>query len=80
MPFPRVLRACSVGMLIGCAAVRMVGQASGYDLPPKNILDVMLAAPPPIPVVSPAKDRRTIASMTLPVGTGLRPARLRLTW
>jgi len=44
-------------MLIGCAAVRMVGQASGYDLPPKNILDVMLAAPPPIPVVSPAKDR-----------------------
>ena len=30
--------------------------ASGYNLPPKNILDVMQAPSPPIPVVSPTKD------------------------
>ncbi|MGA2846058.1 MAG: prolyl oligopeptidase family serine peptidase, partial [Candidatus Acidiferrales bacterium] len=30
--------------------------ASGYDLPPKNILDVMLAPSPPRPVVSPTQD------------------------
>jgi dipeptidyl aminopeptidase/acylaminoacyl peptidase len=31
--------------------------ASGYDLPPKNILDVMTAPVPPYPVVSPTKDK-----------------------
>src|SRR5580693_4763642 len=30
--------------------------ASGYDLPPKEILDVMRAPSPPRPVVSPAED------------------------
>ncbi len=35
----------------------MVGQNSGYDLPPKNILDVMRAPLPPVPVVSPTKDK-----------------------
>jgi len=30
--------------------------ASGYDLPPKNILDVMLAPSPPRPEVSPTQD------------------------
>ena len=32
-------------------------QSSGYALPPKNILDVMRAPLPPVPVVSPAKDK-----------------------
>jgi dipeptidyl aminopeptidase/acylaminoacyl peptidase len=35
----------------------MVAQTSGYDLPPKNILDVMRAPLPPAPVVSPMKDK-----------------------
>jgi dipeptidyl aminopeptidase/acylaminoacyl peptidase len=65
MPLQRVLRACSVGVLIGCAAVRMVGQASGYDLPPKNILDVMLAPLPPTPVLSPAKDKLLLVRFQL---------------
>jgi dipeptidyl aminopeptidase/acylaminoacyl peptidase len=30
--------------------------ASGYDKPPKNILDVMHAPPPPVPIVSPTQD------------------------
>jgi dipeptidyl aminopeptidase/acylaminoacyl peptidase len=67
MPLQRVLRSCAVGVLIGCASLYMVGQAggvaassqqnSGYDLPPKNILDVMRAPLPPAPVVSPTKDK-----------------------
>ena len=32
-------------------------QSSGYALPPKNILDVMRAPLPPVPVASPAKDK-----------------------
>src|ERR1700734_3595025 len=57
MRLQRVLRSGSVGVLIACAAVHMVGQTSGYDLPPKNILDVMRAPLPAVPVVSPAKDK-----------------------
>jgi dipeptidyl aminopeptidase/acylaminoacyl peptidase len=44
-------------MVIACASLHMVGQTSGYDLPPKNILDVMRAPLPPAPVVSPTKDK-----------------------
>ena len=61
----RVLRSCSVGVLIGCAALHMVGQSSGYDLPPKNILDVMTAPLPPTPVVSPVKDRMLLVGWQL---------------
>jgi len=57
MRLQRVLRSGSVGVLIACAVVQAVGQTSGYDLPPKNILDVMRAPLPPSPVVSPAKDK-----------------------
>ncbi len=35
---------------------------SGYELPPKNILDVMLAPSPPVPVVSPTEDRMLLVS------------------
>ena len=37
--------------------MHVVAQSSGYDLPPKNILDVMRAPLPPAPVVSPTKDK-----------------------
>ena len=57
MPLQRALRSCAVGVLIACAALHMVAQTSGYDLPPKNILDVMRAPLPPAPVVSPMKDK-----------------------
>jgi dipeptidyl aminopeptidase/acylaminoacyl peptidase len=36
--------------------------ASGYDLPPKNILDVMLAPSPPRPEVSPTQDAILLVS------------------
>lgn len=36
--------------------------ASGYSQPPKNILDVMRAAPPPTPSVSPARDKMLLVS------------------
>lgn len=36
--------------------------ASGYNQPPKNILDVMRAPSPPIPVVSPTRDRMLLVS------------------
>jgi dipeptidyl aminopeptidase/acylaminoacyl peptidase len=39
------------------APVASSQQSSGYDLPPKNILDVMRAPLPPAPVVSPTKDK-----------------------
>ncbi|MGD0648182.1 MAG: prolyl oligopeptidase family serine peptidase [Acidobacteriaceae bacterium] len=57
MPLQRVLRSWSVGVLIACASMHVVAQSSGYDLPPKNILDVMRAPLPPAPVVSPTKDK-----------------------
>lgn len=37
--------------------------SSGYNLPPKNILDVMLAPAPPFPVVSPTHDNVLLVSM-----------------
>jgi dipeptidyl aminopeptidase/acylaminoacyl peptidase len=57
MRLQRSLGSCAVGMVIACASLHMVGQTSGYDLPPKNILDVMRAPLPPAPVVSPTKDK-----------------------
>ena len=57
MPLQRVFMSCAVGVLIACASPHMVAQTSGYDLPPKNILDVMRAPLPPAPVVSPTKDK-----------------------
>jgi dipeptidyl aminopeptidase/acylaminoacyl peptidase len=36
--------------------------ASGYNQPPKNILDVMLAPSPPIPIVSPTEDAILLVS------------------
>jgi dipeptidyl aminopeptidase/acylaminoacyl peptidase len=36
---------------------------SGYNLPPKEVLDVMLAPSPPVPSVSPTKDNMLLISM-----------------
>ena len=47
------LVACAMGASI---AAQSSSSASGYDLPPKNILDVMRAPSPPIPEVSPTHD------------------------
>jgi dipeptidyl aminopeptidase/acylaminoacyl peptidase len=38
------------------------GESSGYDQPPKNILEVMNAPSPPIPKVSPTNDRILLVS------------------
>jgi dipeptidyl aminopeptidase/acylaminoacyl peptidase len=65
MRLQRVLGSCSVSVLIGCAALHMAGQSSGYDLPPKNILDVMTAPLPPTPVVSPANDKMLLVAWQL---------------
>ncbi len=43
----------------------MVAQTSGYDLPPKNILDVMNAPLPPRPVVSPTQDKMLLVRWQL---------------
>ncbi len=65
MPLQRVLRSCSGGLLIACASLHMVAQTSGYDLPPKNILDVMNAPLPPRPVVSPTQDKMLLVRRQL---------------
>jgi hypothetical protein len=55
-----------VGALVACATfVPIAAQSegtSGYDKPPKNILDVMHAPSPPIPVVSPTQDSILLVS------------------
>ena len=67
-----------VGALVACTAVAPVAAqsplssskvataaaetASGYNLPPKNILDVMRAPLPPRPVVSPTNDSILLVS------------------
>src|SRR5271166_5673773 len=67
-----------VGALVACTAVAPVAAqsplssskvataaaetASGYNLPPKNILDVMRAPMPPRPVVSPTNDSILLVS------------------
>jgi hypothetical protein len=67
MPFPfsiqRAFRLASAAALLASAPLCLAAQApgtdqvSGYDLPPKNILDVMQAPLPPTPVISPTRDK-----------------------
>ena len=59
------LRICVVGMVMACGSLHVVGQTSGYDLPPKNILDVMRAPLPPVPMVSPTKDKMLLVGWQL---------------
>jgi dipeptidyl aminopeptidase/acylaminoacyl peptidase len=59
MPAQNTLNRLLIAALVVCAmSVPIAAQsvASGYDLPPKNILDVMRAPSPPVPDVSPTHD------------------------
>jgi len=58
------LGALALGDLASAAAAAAAAAdaAAGYDQPPKNILDVMLAPSPPVPVVSPTEDRMLLVS------------------
>ncbi|HWU44891.1 MAG TPA: hypothetical protein VN132_15670, partial [Bdellovibrio sp.] len=53
-------------IVLSAAALFMSGFArasTGYNQPPKEILDVMLAPATPMPIVSPTKDRLFLISM-----------------
>jgi dipeptidyl aminopeptidase/acylaminoacyl peptidase len=62
MPVPSIVRRPFLAILAACAFSAVAAAQSpaaatkGYDKPPKNILDVMLAPTPPRPVVSPTHD------------------------
>jgi dipeptidyl aminopeptidase/acylaminoacyl peptidase len=67
MPAQNALKRLLVGALVACAmspsiAAQSNSSASGYDLPPKNILDVMRAPSPPAPKVSPTHDAMLLIS------------------
>ncbi len=77
MPLRSIMNRLFVGALIACAAYTLVAvqpasaqpapakpteTASGYNQPPKNILDVMLAPSLPIPRVSPTNDSILLVS------------------
>ncbi len=55
-----------IGALVVCAASGPIAvqseSASGYDKPPKSILDVLRAPSPPMPVVSPTHDTILLVS------------------
>jgi dipeptidyl aminopeptidase/acylaminoacyl peptidase len=61
MPFPspphRALRFAAVALLAAPLTLAAQEETSGYNLPPKNILDVMQAPLPPVPVLNPAHDK-----------------------
>jgi dipeptidyl aminopeptidase/acylaminoacyl peptidase len=65
-PISNALNFLLIGALVACAtSVPLAAQsegASGYDKPPKNILDVMHAPSPPIPEVSPTQDTILLVS------------------
>src|SRR5215475_14925977 len=58
------LLACLACLAAVCqsAAAKPAESASGYDQPPKNILDVMRAGSPPEPMVSPTQDTMVLIS------------------
>lgn len=57
----RWMTALAAGALLVAPAVAQT-DASGYNLPPKNILDVMRAPSPPVPSLSPAHDAMLLVS------------------
>jgi dipeptidyl aminopeptidase/acylaminoacyl peptidase len=67
MPVQNALNRLLGGAVVVCAmsvpiAAQSNSSASGYDLPPKNILDVMRAPSPPMPEVSPTHDTILLVS------------------
>ena len=66
MPAQNVLHRFLIVALLVCAMSASVAAQSiapGYDLPPKNILDVMRAPSPPTPDVSPTRDAILLISL-----------------
>ena len=68
MPVQKALKRLLVAAVVVCAmsmplAAQSDSSASGYNLPPKNILDVMRAPSPPSPVVSPTRDTILLVSL-----------------
>jgi dipeptidyl aminopeptidase/acylaminoacyl peptidase len=53
----------SMVLLTGSASYAQTKDASGYNLPQKNILDVMLAPSPATPILSPTHDRMLLVAM-----------------
>jgi len=69
MPVRNALSCLLFGALVACAtfrahccAIQPIESASGYNQPPKNILDVMRAPSPPVPRVSPTQDTILLVS------------------
>jgi dipeptidyl aminopeptidase/acylaminoacyl peptidase len=68
MPIQKALKRLLAGALVSTASCLMVAaqtsaeSASGYDQPPKEILDVMHAPSPPAPQVSPTEDNILLVS------------------
>jgi len=66
MPAQNVLKRFLIAALVVCAMSASIAAQSiapGYDLPPKNILDVMRAPSPPTPDVSPTRDAILLISL-----------------
>jgi dipeptidyl aminopeptidase/acylaminoacyl peptidase len=58
-----VFAACPSALSADAQGVRPNDSKIGYDVPPKSILDVMLAPSPPTPQVSPTKDSILLVSL-----------------
>ncbi len=56
MPLQKTFKSLLLAALAICASSLFASAQSGYNLPPKNILDVMQAPAPPTPSVSPTHD------------------------
>src|SRR5580704_5769865 len=68
MPVQNALNRLLLAVAVVCAmsspiAAQSNSSASGYELPPKNILDVMRAPSPPTPLVSPTHDTILLVSL-----------------
>src|SRR6202167_2151547 len=62
MSVPIAAQSTAFSSKAASATARPVGTSSGYNQPPKNILDVMHAPSPPIPAVSPTHDTILLVS------------------
>ena len=59
---PMAAQAAASSSKVTSAAAKPAETASGYNQPPKNILDVMHAPSPPYPMVSPTQDTILLVS------------------
>jgi dipeptidyl aminopeptidase/acylaminoacyl peptidase len=59
---PLAAQSASFSSKVASPPAKPAEAASGYNQPPKNILDVMHAPPPPVPLVSPTHDTILLVS------------------